>query len=62
MTNKSIISHRAGPNIGFGYGFGAETAKLFGFGLVSVTAANIEFGKPYYSLSLTQSLPDRMLS
>jgi len=29
---------RARPNIDFGYGFGAKTAKLFGLGLVSVTA------------------------
>src|SRR6218665_775765 len=29
---------RVRPKLGFGYGFGAETAKFLGFGLVSVTA------------------------
>ena len=31
-------STRVRPKLGFGYGFGAETAKFLGFGLVSVTA------------------------
>src|SRR6218665_305959 len=72
-----MVNTRVRPKLGFG--FGAETAKNLGFGLVSVTAvtrnlvaawlrppetqilssANTE---SYYSLSLTQSLPARMLS
>src|SRR6218665_396092 len=33
-----VIAVRVRPKLGFGYDFGAETAKFLGFGLVSVTA------------------------
>jgi len=33
-----VALSRVRPKLGFGYGFGAETAKFLGFGLVSVTA------------------------
>jgi len=34
LIDSSVVS----TNIGFYYGFGAETANFLGFGLVSVTA------------------------
>ena len=37
-TPKGDVTIRVRPKLGFGYGFGAETAKFLGFGLVSVTA------------------------
>ena len=38
--NAAVLNlwSRDRPKLGFGYGFGAETAKFLGFGLVSVTA------------------------
>ena len=34
----SVTASRVRPKLGFGYGFGTETAKFLGFGMVSVTA------------------------
>src|SRR6218665_3864448 len=36
--HRMAVLDRVRPKLGFGYGFGAETAKFLGFGLVSVTA------------------------
>jgi len=72
-----VVVVRARPNIGFGDGFGTETVKFLGFGLVSVTAVTLNLVSALLRLpetqilssantesyySLPQSLPDRMLS
>src|SRR6218665_1128014 len=38
QAKKLAFFFRVRPKLGFGYGFGAETAKFLGFSLVSVTA------------------------
>src|SRR6218665_642384 len=38
MVTNTWVAGRVRPKPCFGYGFGAETAKYLGFGLVSVTA------------------------
>jgi len=38
LGDENCIKSRVRPKLCFGYGFGAETAKFFGFGMVSVMA------------------------
>src|SRR6218665_374648 len=47
-----LFADRARPKLGFGYGFGAKTAKFLGFGLVSVTAVTRILVSAWFRLRL----------